>query len=329
MSSFTLANASAVASERVTARTARRLARRAPRVIASHARARRELDDDDGPAQLSRRASLVAITAAVVATRAPSAANADEASPVECYFDIAVDAEVLGRVIIAVDDSTLAGARFAQLCRGVDGLSYRRTTIESIEVSEDDGGEIYLRNGGVNAFVTPGTQAAVDIIGGPSAERLVKDLGRRPHDVPGLVSVFVQRDPSEPEPEAKARLVSVRGKFETVYDAPPPPPNGTAFAITLRPAPELEATNVVVGRVVDGWDVLEAISKLPTVKDNSNSPFFQVAKSIGDKRATVAEQAFSKPFKKVVFQSAGVVARAPPPPPPPTSDESTDAEPVE
>ena len=327
MSSFTLATAPAVASERVTARPAR-LARRAPRVVTSHARSRRELDDDDGPAQLSRRVSLVAITAAVVATRAPSAANADEASPVECYFDIAVDAEVLGRVIIAVDDSTLAGARFAQLCRGVDGLSYRRTTIESIEVSEDDG-EIYLRNGGVNAFVTPGTQAAVDIIGGPSAERLMKDLGRRPHDVPGLVSVFVQRDPSEPEPEAKARLVSVRGKFETVYDAPPPPPNGTAFAITLRPAPELDATNVVVGRVVDGWDVLEAISKLPTVKDNSSSPFFQVAKSIGDKRATVAEQAFSKPFKKVVFQSAGVVARAPPPPPPTTSDESTDAEPVE
>jgi len=144
-----------------------------------------------------------------------------------------------------------------------------------------------------------------------------------------LVSVFVTRDPSEPEPEVKARLVSVRGKFETVYDAPPPPPNGTAFAITLRPAPELDATNVVVGRVVDGWDVLEAISKLPTVKDNSNSPFFQVAKSIGDKRATVAEQAFSKPFKKVVFQSAGVVARAPPPPPPTTSDESTDAEPIE
>ena len=327
MSSFTLATAPAVASERVTARPAR-LARRAPRVVTSHARSRRELDDDDGPAQLSRRVSLVAITAAVVATRAPSAANADETSPVECYFDIAVDAEVLGRVIIAVDDSTLAGARFAQLCRGVDGLSYRRTTIESIEVSEDDG-EIYLRNGGVNAFVTPGTQAAVDIIGGPSAERLMKDLGRRPHDVPGLVSVFVQRNPSEPEPEAKARLVSVRGKFETVYDAPPPPPNGTAFAITLRPAPELDATNVVVGRVVDGWDVLEAISKLPTVKDNSSSPFFQVAKSIGDKRATVAEQAFSKPFKKVVFQSAGVVARAPPPTPPPTSDESEDAEPVE
>ena len=319
---FSATFATAAAPSRTAAR--RRAPPRAPRRVLARAHDRCASANGAGErpdAQLSRRASLVAITAAAVATRAPFAARADaSSSSVECYFDIAVDAETLGRVTIAVDDSTLAGARFAQLCRGVDGLSYRRTTIESIEVSESDGGEIYLRNGGVNAFVTPGTQAAVDIIGGPSAERLIRELGRRTHDVPGLVSVFVQRDPSEPEPEAKARLVSVRGKFETVYDAPPPPPNGTAFAITLRPAPELDATNVVVGRVVDGWDVLEAISKLPTVKDNSSSPFFQVAKSIGDKRATVAEQAFSKPFKKVVFQSAGVKSRAPAAPTPSSED---------
>ena len=48
---------------------------------------------------------------------------------------------------------------------------------------------------------------------------------------------------------------------------------------------------------------------LPTVKDNSASPFFAVAKQIGDKRATVAEQAFGKPFAKVTVMKCGVVAK--------------------
>jgi len=148
----------------------------------------------------------------------------------------------------------------------------------------------------------------VDIVGGPSAERLVSELETQTtkHDDGGLVSIIVRRNPDDPEPEPKARLVSVRGKFETVYDPPPPPPNGTSFVITLQAAPELDATNVIVGKVVGGFDVLKEISQLPTVKDNTNSPFFAVAKSIGDKRALVAEQAFRKPFKKVQFMKVGV-----------------------
>jgi peptidyl-prolyl cis-trans isomerase B (cyclophilin B) len=55
--------------------------------------------------------------------------------------------------------------------------------------------------------------------------------------------------------------------------------------------------------------VLNAVAALPTVKDNSASPFFAVAKQIGDKRATVAEQAFGKPFAKVTVAKCGVVAK--------------------
>ena len=61
----------------------------------------------------------------------------------------------------------------------------------------------------------------------------------------------------------------------------------------------LDRTNVVVGTVLEGQEVIAALAALPTVKDNSSSPFFTVAKSIGDKRAIVAEQAFGKPFAKV------------------------------
>ena len=71
----------------------------------------------------------------------------------------------------------------------------------------------------------------------------------------------------------------------------------------------LDKTNVIVGEVTQGLDVLNAVAALPTVKDNSASPFFAVAKQIGDKRATVAEQAFGKPFAKVTVAKCGVVAK--------------------
>jgi len=256
--------------------------------------------------------NLSLLTGSLVALLPAGASRAEE-NVVECFLDVAVEGEVLGRVTIAVDATTLSGRRFAQLCKGERGLSYRRTTLDSIEVDDNDV-EIYLKNGGVQNFVTPGSQSPVDIVGGPSAERLLAELDnqRAKHDRGGLVSLIVRRDPNEPIPEPKARLVSVRGKFETVYDPPPPPPNGTAFVITLRPAPELDATNVIVGKIIGGEEVLNEISQLPTVKDNTNSPFFAVAKSIGDKRALVAEQSFRKPFKQVRFTTSGIVEKAAP-----------------
>ena len=281
--------------------TSTRVSSRRITVVASASKAQR--------VETNRRAFGINIfsLASAVALVQIGASEARE-DVVECFFDVAVEGEQLGTVRVEVDASTLSGKRFAQLCRGERGLSYRRTTLDSIEV-DDDETEVYLKNGGVQNFVTPGTQSPVDIVGGPSAERLLEDLERQraKHDRAGLVSLIVRRDPSEPVPEPKSRLVSVRGKFETVYDQPPPPPNGTAFVITLRPAPELDATNVIVGRIVGCEDVLKEISQLPTVKYNTSSPFFAVAKSIGDKRALVAEQAFRKPFKKVIFSKSGVV----------------------
>ena len=282
-----------------------RHAARASRFCARARRVDTSDEEDSAKFELTRRAQLGALLLSHICAR-PGPALAEATT--ECFFDIAVEGEPLGRVLIEVDESTLAGKRFVQLCRGVGGLSYRRTVLDSIEVSESDESEIYLKNSGVAGFVTPGTQTPVDIVGGPSAERLVSELETQTtkHDDGGLVSIIVRRNPDDPEPEPKARLVSVRGKFETVYDPPPPPPNGTSFVITLQAAPELDATNVIVGKVVGGFDVLKEISQLPTVKDNTNSPFFAVAKSIGDKRALVAEQAFRKPFKKVQFMKVGV-----------------------
>jgi cyclophilin family peptidyl-prolyl cis-trans isomerase len=52
-------------------------------------------------------------------------------------------------------------------------------------------------------------------------------------------------------------------------------PNGTAFVITRGPAPELDTTNLVVARVVGGFETLERISQVPIFKNNESSLFFQ------------------------------------------------------
>ena len=45
--------------------------------------------------------------------------------------------------------------------------------------------------------------------------------------------------------------------------------------ITRGPVPELDATNLVVARVVEGFETLDQISQVPIFKNNENSPFFQ------------------------------------------------------
>ncbi len=53
---------------------------------------------------------------------------------------------------------------------------------------------------------------------------------------------------------------------------------------------------------------VRAVAALPAVKDNTDSGYFQTAKLIGDKRATVAEKFFGRPFKRVMITDSGVVA---------------------
>ena len=262
---------------------------------------------------------LPGVLAAASALSAPPSALA-AASPAvtsKVFFDFAVDAEPAGRVVVGVfgDANPIAAARFAALARGVQGLGYRRTQVDAVEYNEDGGVDspLFVGDAGVRAFVIPGSSTPVtDLPGGPSADKLAPELAKQTlsHEGAGVVSLVVER--GAPPPPPKERLVSVNGKFQTVADPPAPGPNGTAFTITVAPgaAEILDRTNVIVGKVLEGQEVVDALAALPTVKDNSASPFFAVAKTIGDKRATVAEQAFGKPFAKVTVSKCGVVEEA-------------------
>ena len=56
----------------------------------------------------------------------------------------------------------------------------------------------------------------------------------------------------------------MNGKFVKVADPPPPGPNGTAFAVTVaRAGNVLDKTNVIVGEVTQGLDVLNAVAAYP------------------------------------------------------------------
>jgi peptidyl-prolyl cis-trans isomerase B (cyclophilin B) len=107
----------------------------------------------------------------------------------------------------------------------------------------------------------------------------------------------------------KERLVARDGKLVTVKEelGGAPAPNGTAWSVTLEACPELDETNLVIGRVVEGMDVVRLMSEQPRVEDNSGSPYFKVAKAIGDKRVDVAERFFLRPYNRIVCVRCGVL----------------------
>ncbi|CAI7798654.1 unnamed protein product [Closterium sp. NIES-54] len=113
-------------------------------------------------------------------------------------------------------------------------------------------------------------------------------------------------DPTIPPP--KQKLVARGGKFEVVEEALKPAPNGTEFAVSFTDCPELDSTHLVVGRVLDGFGVLEKVREVPFVRDGADNGFFKAAKLIGDTRATVAERGFYRPYKKITITKSGVLA---------------------
>ena len=147
-------------------------------------RARIDTDDFRRRRPISSRRALTALTALVPSlSRVPTARADDRVT--ECFFDVAVEDRALGRIVVEIDETSLSGRRFIQLCEGRRGLSYRRTTLDSIEV-DDDENAVCVKNAGVGSFVTPGTNSAVDVVGGASAERggaeeLSRARGRAKH----------------------------------------------------------------------------------------------------------------------------------------------------
>jgi cyclophilin family peptidyl-prolyl cis-trans isomerase len=265
-------------------------------------------DAEDGLNAKNKRRDVLALSmgslvASVLLGASPvPGALADEtgAGGTTGYLEVSVDRKPFGRIEIEVfsdPKSRIGEQRFLDLCKEVQGVGYKRGKISRLLDS-------YVSGGGLtNLSYT--ADGRTGITGGVTAELLEDELdsSTRKHDVAGLVSLNVR---PRKELEAKDSLKAIDGKFVNVTQTFGLAPNGTEFSITTGPAPDLDGINLIVGRVVSGLDVVEALQRLPKVKNNQNSAFFKAGKLAKDRRADVAELGFDRPFSSVIIAKSGV-----------------------
>ncbi|KAJ1392332.1 Cyclophilin-type peptidyl-prolyl cis-trans isomerase domain [Sesbania bispinosa] len=220
------------------------------------------------------------------------------------FFDISIDGEPVGRITIGLygDDVPLGVDRFSKIVSGAAGISYRRKEFVKIMPSYVQHGG--LRSYGVDAELAKKTGSDL------AADSLVDEWERAYERCPGTKNVagsvgIIVRDPSKPPP--KLKLVARKGKLEIDEEEVGTDPNGTEFVIATKDSPELDTSSLVIGRVVGGMEVVQRIGQVKTVQENTSSPYFRVAKLIGDKRAVVAERGFNRPYSKVVVTNCGIM----------------------
>ncbi|KAF8407875.1 hypothetical protein HHK36_007013 [Tetracentron sinense] len=220
------------------------------------------------------------------------------------FLDISINGEPVGRIIIGLYGVHVPGgtARFSGLVTGVAGTSYRRKDFVKIMPN-------YVQHGGVRSF---GVDAELAKKTGSSlaVDNLIAELEMVNEKCPGTKNLagsvgIIVRDPFKPPP--KIKVVARQGKLEIDEEEVGMDPNGTEFVITTKDSPELDASTLVVGTVLGGMEVVERICNVKTVQENTSSPYFRVAKLIGDKRAVVAERGFNRPYSKVVVTNCGLL----------------------
>ncbi|KAJ8631123.1 hypothetical protein MRB53_024446 [Persea americana] len=220
------------------------------------------------------------------------------------FFDVSIDGEPAGRIVVGLygADAPSGTTRFSNLVSGSAGISYRRK--EFVKIMPN-----YIQHGGVRSYGVDAElaqRAGRDLMADSLIEEWEKDNERctGTKNVAGSLGIVV-RDPSKPPP--KLKLVAREGKLEIDQEEVGSDPNGTEFVIAMKDSPELDSSTLVIGRVVDGMEVVEKINKVKTVQENTTSPYFRVAKLIGDKRAVVAERGFNRPYAKVVVTNCGLI----------------------
>ena len=73
-----------------------------------------------------------------------------------------------------------------------------------------------------------------------------------------------------------------------------PPSNGSQFMILLRPEPTFTGQVTVLGQVVEGLDVVQKISRLPS-SQQASKPYFKPLKDVRIQKVTISERVPSAP----------------------------------
>lgn len=190
----------------------------------------------------------------------------------KAFLDISIDGEPVGRIVVGLygENAPAGAARFSSLVSGAAGISYRRK--EFIKIMPN-----YVQHGGVRSY---GVDAELEQKTGSNLaiENLIKEWERDNVKCPGTknlagtVSIIV-KDPLKPPP--KLKLVARQGKLEIDQEEVGKDPNGTEFIISTKDSPELDASALVIGRVLEGMEVVEKIGQVKTVQENTGSPYFR------------------------------------------------------
>lgn len=228
----------------------------------------------------------------------------DETLTKKAFLDISIDGQLIGRIVIGLlgDNAQLGAAQFSDIVSGARGITYRRK--EFVKIMPDYVQHGGLRSYGVDAEVAKRTGSRLEIDDLKAEWERLNGSCPGTKNVKGSVGIIV-RDPQKPPP--KIKLVARGGKLEMDEEEIGIEPNGTEFVISRKDSPELDAAVLVVGRVLEGMDVVEKIGQVKTVNDNTSSPYFRVAKLVGDKRAVVAERGFNRPYAKVIVSNCGLL----------------------
>lgn len=111
-----------------------------------------------------------------------------------------------------------------------------------------------------------------------AAESLVDEWQREYETRPrikilaGAVSIIV-RDPSKPPP--KLKLVARQGNLEIDQEEVGIDPSSTEFVTATKDSPELDASSLIVGSVLEGMEVVDKIGQVKTSQENIRSPYFR------------------------------------------------------
>ena len=100
----------------------------------------------------------------------------------------------------------------------------------------------------------------------------------------GAVSIIV-RDPSKPPP--KLKLVVRQGNLEIDQDEVGIDRSSTEFVIATKDSPELDASSLIVGSVLEGMEVVDKIGQVKTSQENIRSYFRGVRQTLQEKAKIV------------------------------------------
>ncbi|KAH9535822.1 hypothetical protein CY35_17G073600 [Sphagnum magellanicum] len=199
---------------------------------------------------------------------------------------ICTEGEDLGRIVIGLYGNQVPQtvSNFKAMCTGTAGSSFEGTIFHRVLQGQ------YIQAGrqGLKEKGEVASPAHLD----RNEDSIRSNSFKLKHTRPGTVSLCL----SENDDEEGLKL---SGDYRNVE-----------FLITTGPgpAPQLDNGNIVFGTILEGMDVVSAVSTVPTYKPSSRiRQFNNFAELLGDDRAANARSLWNKPLKAIVIKSCGVL----------------------